>query len=507
MLTYDMNQRGEEPLYAYLYECMRADIECGAIAAGEKLPSKRKLADHLGVSIVTVEGAYRQLVAEGYVESRARRGYYAAKLEHAQKTAATWDAGTAARPGHTPHIGIPQNPASAASAFAYDLSRGAMPSGLFPLASWSKALRDTLTQEAAGTLIGEVDPMGCMPLRTEISKYLREMRGLSADPECIVIGSGAQTLYNLLVQLIGRNRIVGIEDPGYPRLTKIYQANNVEVAHLPLDASGVRMDSVHESGVSTLHLMPSHQFPTGIVTSVSRRHELLGWATEAPSRYIIEDDYDCEFRLAGRPIPTLQGIDASERVIYTNTFSKSLSAAFRIAYMVLPPHLAQRYRETMSFYSCTVPAIDQLALARFMERGEFERHVNRLRTHARNVRDAFIGALKSELPENTFSISGQDAGLHFVIEFAHINSKKMQQALETESASLPSLSEFAAREKGETSNKSQFVVQYLSLSEEEAKSAAHAIAKAYLRGGTDYSTAGMRTVAVNPLPGSLANDT
>lgn len=472
MLTYDMDQRGEEPLYAYLYECMRADIECGAIAPGEKLPSKRKLADHLGVSIVTVEGAYRQLIAEGYVESRARRGYYAAHIESAniRRRDTSAENGDSWDEEPTPSIN-----------YDFNLANGAMPSDLFPLASWSKALRDTLTQEAADTLIGEANPLGCKPLREEISNYLRHTRGLIAPPQNIVVGSGAQTLYNLLIQLIGRSRLVGVEDPGYPRLAKVYASNNVKLIRIPLDASGVSMDAVRTSKVDTLHITPSHQFPTGIVTSVSRRHELLGWATEAPGRYIIEDDYDCEFRLAGRPVPTLQGIDASERVIYTNTFSKSLGAAFRIAYMALPDHLAQAYRESMSFYSCTVPAIDQLALARFMQRGEFERHVNRLRTHARDVRDAFMAELKCELPEGSFRISGQDAGLHLVIEFPGINEVRFKDALEKESVRLPSLKEFAAAETPSETTSGRFVAQYLRLTKDEAKAAARAIAKAHTR--------------------------
>ena len=358
------------------------------------------------------------------------------------------------------------------------MSKGQLSESLFPLASWSKALRDTLTQEPASALVGESDPLGCMALREEISRYLRQTRGLVAPPENIVVGSGAQTLYNLIVQLIGRNRTVGVEDPGYPRLRRVYGANNVRLSPIPLDASGVSMASVRAAGVDTLHITPSHQFPTGIVTSVSRRHELLGWATEVPGRYIIEDDYDCEFRLAGRPIPTRQGIDASERVMYTNTFSKSLGSAFRIAYMVLPDHLARRYRGEMAFYSCTVPAIDQLALARFMRRGEFERHVNRLRTHARDVRDAFLATLKDALPQGSFAVAGHDAGLHFVLGFPEIDDVRFNESLAENSVRMPSLREFSMK-KNDATNDCRYVVQYLQLSEDQARNAALAIARAY----------------------------
>lgn len=481
MLTYDMDERGEESLYAYLYNCMRADIENGSIAAGEKLPSKRKLADHLGVSVVTVEGAYRQLIAEGYVESRARRGYFAARISSSNTRVLMNErsgAYSGSEPSSSSGAGGAKEPGAPLPSFAFDLSKSSLPEGLFPLASWSKALRDTLTQEPAAALVGESDPLGCVALREEISRYLRQTRGLVAPPENIVVGSGAQTLYNLIVQLIGRNRTVGVEDPGYPRLRKVYGANNVRLSPIPLDASGVSMASVRAAGVDTLHITPSHQFPTGIVTSVSRRHELLGWATEVPGRYIIEDDYDCEFRLAGRPIPTLQGIDASECVIYTNTFSKSLGSAFRIAYMVLPDHLARRYRDEMAFYSCTVPAIDQLALARFMQRGEFERHVNRLRTHARDVRDVFLATLKEGLPQGSFSVAGHDAGLHFVLGFPETDEARFAESLADNSVLMPSLREFSMNENDAT-NRCRYVVQYLQLSEDQARNAALAIARAY----------------------------
>lgn len=194
MLTYDMDQRGEESLYAYLYECMRADIENGSIAAGEKLPSKRKLADHLGVSIVTVEGAYRQLIAEGYVESRARRGYFAAHISSSNTRALTKEGSVAPAGTFMPDAFERKGEEELvfSSSYAFDLSKGQLPESLFPLASWSKALRDTLTQEPASALVGESDPLGCMALREEISRYLRQTRGLVAPPENIVVGSGAQ---------------------------------------------------------------------------------------------------------------------------------------------------------------------------------------------------------------------------------------------------------------------------------------------------------------------------
>lgn len=475
MLTYDLSTRGEDPLYVAIYKHIRADVESGAIEPHEKLPSKRALARNLGVGVITVEAAYAQLVAEGYLYAETRRGYFACDIlahaaplppaapvdrspgAHASGERSTAGGAYASRASATrgpqrhatrggqgdgpgvsardrmraetpgPHRGGIGNPtpasggsrsassakrhaepaahasrdpkaarrahAAGAGAVRFDLASGAAAEGSFPFSTWAKALRDTLSDGPKDALVRAGDPCGTERLRRAICRHLRQTRGLDADPACVVVGAGAQVLYNLVVQLLGRPACVGLEDPGYSKLARIYECNGLSVEHLPLDSLGIRADAVRASDVRLLHITPSHQFPTGIVMPASRRYELLAWATEADGRYILEDDYDCEFRLAGKPVPTLQGIDRSERVIYANTFSKSLGPAFRIAYLVLPDHLARAWRERLGFYTCTVPAIDQMALARFIERGDLERFVNRTKTRCRTVRDALVGAL------------------------------------------------------------------------------------------------------------------
>lgn len=213
-------------------------------------------------------------------------------------------------------------------------------------------------------------------------------------------------MYNLIVQLLGRTRRFAVEDPGYPRLTSIYRANDVPLSHVPMDAAGMDVAALRASGASVAHLMPSHQFPTGLVTPVSRRYELLGWAAEEPGRYLVEDDYDCEFRLAGRPIPAMKSIDAVDRVVYVNTFARSLGPSFRIAYAVLPAHLAERFRSALGFYSCTVSTMEQLVLARFIEHGDFERHVNRMRSHYRAVKGALVEALAASPAGDRMTVEG-----------------------------------------------------------------------------------------------------
>ena len=427
MLTYDLSERQERPLYEYLYLCIRQDIQTGAIAAGEKLPSKRGLAKHLGVSLITVEGAYAQLVAEGYVRAVERKGYYACELPVVEEAGA----GSRARSARVFRSSQPLRslgdldasregePASAstgsASAFIADFRGGAASSGLFPYDGWAKALRAALAEETEESLAGASHFQGSLRLRRAICAHLKGIRGISVEPDQVFIGAGAQYLYHMLVQLLGRDRKVALENPGYPCLAKIYEGNGVQVCPVPMDGQGMQVSALRESGASIAHITPSHQFPTGQVTSIARRYELLGWAAEEPDRYLIEDDYDCEFRFAGRPIPALASIDVNGRVIYANTFSKSLGAGFRVGYLVLPPALAERYRRELGFYSCTVSAIDQLALARFMESGSYERHVNRMRLHYRDLRNRLIGALNTCAIGPRLSFRALDAGLHFLM--------------------------------------------------------------------------------------------
>lgn len=238
---------------------------------------------------------------------------------------------------------------------------------------------------------------------------------MNVNPDNIVIGAGAQLLDTMLVQLLGTDKIYAVEDPGYLRLTRIYQAMGCKVRHISLDDEGVNLGGLLDAGADVLHLMPSHQYPTGLVTSIARRYALLSWAAERPGRYLIEDDFDCEFRLAGKPIPALASIDAAQSVIYTNTFSKSLSSALRLAYMVLPDELMERFRRELGFYASSVSSVDQVALARLLESGDYERHVNRVRVRAREARDGLTTLLRETFPAGEVSMEHADAGLYCVL--------------------------------------------------------------------------------------------
>lgn len=407
MLDYNLEQRGEASLYEYVYQQIRDDIVAGRIAAGEHLPSKRAFASHLGISVITIENAYSQLVAEGYICSKPRRGYYACELPDAPVLAsAAEDADRDTAPasfGVHDSYGQPEQ-------FA-PLS----PSALEAARLWQSALRATLTSEDEREIFSPAPTQGTARLRCAIAHHLRGTRGMNVNPDNIVIGAGAQLLDTMLVQLLGADKTYAVEDPGYLRLTRIYQAMGCEVRHIPLDGEGVNLGELLDAGADVLHLMPSHQYPTGLVTSIARRYALLSWAAERPGRYLIEDDFDCEFRLAGKPIPALASIDAAQSVIYTNTFSKSLSSALRLAYMVLPDELMERFRRELGFYASSVSSVDQVALARLLESGDYERHVNRVRVRAREARDGLVALVRKAFPAGEVSIEHADAGLYCVL--------------------------------------------------------------------------------------------
>lgn len=407
MLDYNLEKRGEASLYEYVYQQIRDDIVAGRIAAGEHLPSKRAFASHLGISVITIENAYSQLLAEGYICSMPRRGYYACELPEAPVLASAeteLDRDSAAAGSNAHDAG--EQPEQFAS-----LS----PSALEAARLWQSALRATLTSEDEREIFSPAPAQGTARLRLAIAHHLRGTRGMNVNPDNIVIGAGAQLLDTMLVQLLGADKIYAVEDPGYLRLTRIYQAMGCKVRHIPLDGEGVNLGELLDAGADVLHLMPSHQYPTGLVTSIARRYALLSWAAERPGRYLIEDDFDCEFRLAGKPIPALASIDAAQSVIYTNTFSKSLSSALRLAYMVLPDELMERFRRELGFYASSVSSVDQVALARLLESGDYERHVNRVRVRAREARDGLMVLVRKAFPAGEVSIEHADAGLYCVL--------------------------------------------------------------------------------------------
>ena len=459
MLDYNLEQRGDASLYEYVYQQIRDDIVAGRIAAGEHLPSKRAFASHLGISVITIENAYSQLLAEGYICSKPRRGYYACELPEAPALASAEteldrDSTTSGLNAHD----AGEQPEQFAS-----LS----PSALEAARLWQSALRATLTSEDEREIFSPAPAQGTARLRLAIAHHLRGTRGMNVNPDNIVIGAGAQLLDTMLVQLLGADKTYAVEDPGYLRLTRIYQAMGCKVRHIPLDGEGVNLNALLNAGADVLHLMPSHQYPTGLVTSIARRYALLSWAAEQPCRYLIEDDFDCEFRLAGKPIPALASIDAAQSVIYTNTFSKSLSSALRLAYMVLPDELMERFRRELGFYASSVSSVDQVALARLLESGDYERHVNRVRVRAREARDGLVALVRKAFPAGEVSIEHADAGLYCtVVAEREAGESSFARALTHSSIPFIDISDcfWCADGASVPENSTQILVQYDDLS-------------------------------------------
>ena len=360
MLTYDLSGGGQ-PKYYRLYTCIREDILRAELLPGQKLPSKRALAEHLHVSIATVSGAYEQLVDEGYLAAKPRSGYYVSAISRLPS-------GSAAQPRLRM---LPADDAPAQEASGYGFRYSAL----------TKLMREVIAD--CGTRLLEKPPhYGCAELRNAIAEYLLRYRGMLAQPECIVIGSGAEYLYGLIVQLLGRGRVFALEDPSYDKIRRVYQAHGVTCEMLRLGSDGIRSDELARAKATVLHVTPFHSFPSLVTASAGKRREYLRWAKERGG-YIVEDDFDSEFSVSTKSEDTLFSLEPEQSVIYMNTFSKTIAPSMRVGYMVLPPALAERFRREVGFYSCTVPVFEQYVLAELIGSGDFERHINRIRRRRR----------------------------------------------------------------------------------------------------------------------------
>ena len=393
MLTYELKKSPGVPLYEALYRCIRDDILSGKLPAGGKLPSKRTLAQHLEVSKITVETAYSQLLAEGYICSREKVGYFVEAVERPVQR----EPSAPAR--------LPDNPTTP----VLDLT--ASGTEHFPFSVWAKLQREVML-DYGEQLLQPLPHQGIPELRRAIADHLAAFRGMDIDPEQILIGAGTDFLYNLLIQLLGRDKTYAVEEPGYGKIRKIYGAGGVTCISASMDHAGVRPDGLKTADV--LHFSPSHHFPTGLVTPMSRRLELLNWA-RVKGGWIIEDDYDSEFRFDAHPMSAMQSLDR-ERVIYMNSFSKTLAPSIRISYLVLPEKLMAEFKTRLGFYSCTVASFEQYTLARFLSRGHFEKHINRMRKFYKNRRNKVVSLLEGCRFSHRITILEQDAGLHFLVK-------------------------------------------------------------------------------------------
>lgn len=416
-ITPFLSRSGSEPLYQQLYAFFKRSIHSGYIKPGTKLPSKRMLAKHLNISLTTVEHAYEQLAAEGYLLSKPRKGWFAAEVEG--------DFAQTAPP--PPAEKEPEEHETAANMI--DFHHGHVDLASFPVSLWKKTLAKTFDESGHG-LFQSGPTAGDLPLRKMIAVYLRESRGVVCSPEQIIIGAGTPVLLQLLCHLFPKGTTVGFEDPGFHRSKTVLKTGGFNVMPIAVDESGISVQDLEQYQPQLAYTTPSHQFPLGMIMPVGRRLQLLDWAASTGA-YIIEDDYDGEFRYAGQPIPSLQGLDRNHRVIYLGTFSKSLIPSLRISYMVLPFPLVKEGLNMASLFKQTVSRHVQHAIAFFMKNGDYQRHLNRMRTLYRKKRKTLLDAIKREFGDHA-AVRGENAGLHIILEVKDAPSEEWltQKALE-----------------------------------------------------------------------------
>ena len=348
----------EKPIYIQLYETLREEIIRGLWPYGARLPSRRQTARERNVSVITAEHSYELLCQEGYAEARPRSGFFVCFRAS--------DGFAAAEATPPPRLSIP---------FA---SPG---ENAFPFSVLARTMRKVLS-EYGEAILNKSPNAGCPELRGAISRYLARNRGIHVEPEQIVIGSGAEYLYGLVVEMLGRERVFAIESPSYEKIEQVYRAKGVDCELLPLGKDGIQSSALKAARASVLHITPYRSFPSGVTASASKRREYLRWA-EAGDRYIVEDDFESEFSLLRKPEETVFSRSDRQRVIYLNTFSRTVSPSVRVGYMVLPAAMTGLFAQKVGFYSCTVPAFEQYVLASLLDGGDFERHINRIRRQER----------------------------------------------------------------------------------------------------------------------------
>ena len=343
----------KEKKYFELYCSVKEQIESGEYKNGEKLPSKRVMADKSGVSVITVAKAYEMLAEEGYIRSAEKSGYFVCGSAGFEK----------AEPKKQPFAYLPESVEVPETEFEYSV--------------WFKTVRKVLSEQDSRLFVKSPNK-GIPALRNALSDYLYRYRGMRAEPSSIIIGSGAEQLYETVVKILGRDLVYGIENPSYPQIEAVYRGAEVEIQKLKMGADGIETKALESGKMDVLHVTPFKSYPTNVTTSVQKRHAYLKWA-EVNKRYIVEDDFNSEFFMPGQPVRSLFALDKKDKVIYINTFSKSLSPAMRMGYMILPEALMEKYDKILSNFSCSVPVLDQYVLAEFIKSGNFERHLNRMR--------------------------------------------------------------------------------------------------------------------------------
>ena len=416
MITIPLEMGSKEPIYEQIYKTIRQEIIEGRIPCGTKLPSSRGLAANLLVSRSTIDMAYGQLVSEGYIESVPQKGYFVSNRE------------TLYEEGIEVYVDSEEEPMEdvrETSPAYIDFSLNGVDMNYFPYGKWRKLTKDCLIDDNREMFLAG-NHQGDYELRKIICNYIHQSRGVNCKPSRILIGAGSDYMLLLLTHILGSNQHIAMENPAYKQANTIFESVGYQTSFISLDEQGPMVEELEACGADIMYVTPSHQFPSGLVMSANRRQKLLAWSTKSADHYIIEDDYDSEFRYYGKPIPSLQSQDPFERVIYIGTLSKVIAPGIRLSYMVLPDALFQEYEKRCSFYFSTVSRIDQRVIGSFFSEGHFERHLNRMRKIYKSKHDLLLKELKGmDIP---IIIKGENAGLHVVVQFG----KKTEQASEIE---------------------------------------------------------------------------
>lgn len=395
-----METGSKRPLYEQIYNHIKTEILNGGLPFQERLPSTRKLAQYLQVSRSTVDMAYEQLLSEGYIEALPYRGYYVSELDGIYRGALGENRSVESKPQVREH-------------YAYDFSPNGVDLESFPHNAWRKLSKGILMDDNKELfMLGA--PSGEEQLKSTIAVHLHQSRGVNCEPEQVVIGAGTDYLLMLLQAIFGEKLSIAMENPTYKKAYQVLENLGNEMCVIDMDRSGMDVKKLTASGARIAYVMPSHQYPLGTVMPIKRRLQLLGWADGAEDRFIIEDDYDSEFRYKGKPIPALQGYDSHGKVIYLGTFSKSIAPAIRVSYLVLPKTLLSRYEKRGTAFSSTVSRVDQRIVAGFLEEGYYERHLNKMRAIYKSRHDVLLEGLK-EIPH--IEITGENAGVHLLVRF------------------------------------------------------------------------------------------
>lgn len=479
LITIDFSNRGELGLCEYLYTNIANQILDGTLKPNEKLPSKRALSSHLKVSIITVQNAYSELISLGFIYSIEKKGFFVTDLELSNPSlkknisSGTSSSFNSAMPSVSSSASssqsIPKIEEKQHTEYFADFQSNESASQKFPFKIWATLMRRVLNSENPA-LLERQNVFGAYELRKSISKYLKEFRNMNVSPDQIIISAGTESLYSMLVQFLGNNNIYAVENPGYHKVASIINLNGAEFLPIDLDNQGINISQLEKSKASILHISPAHHFPTGVVTSIKRRGELLSWVNSASDRFIIEDEYDSEFRFNGKPIQPLwsfaQNNGIENKIIYINTFSKTLAPSFRLSYMVLPAKSIPAFNKKLGFFSCPVPTFEQYTLSLFINEGHFEKHLIRMKNHYRNLRNSFITLLNSSKIAQIGNILEEESGLHFLLQIRlPYSEEEIKNRLKEQKINLPLLSDFQYSKETKSQEKDlfTFVVNYSTL--------------------------------------------